>query len=84
MPISAYHNDPALEALAREVFALFPTCHRCGHVIERFEDADVRVHVQRVIHRAPCMQGGARPTAASAPATASERPAQPASGDPDA
>ncbi|HET7585314.1 MAG TPA: hypothetical protein VFK13_10420 [Gemmatimonadaceae bacterium] len=58
MPISAYHDDPTLEALAREVFALFPTCHRCGRVIERFEDADVRILVQRVVHRAPCERAG--------------------------
>jgi hypothetical protein len=33
---------------------MFPQCHRCGQTIERFEQADVRVHVQRVVHRGHC------------------------------
>jgi len=33
---------------------MFPNCHRCGQVIARFEDADVRVHAQRVVHSGPC------------------------------
>jgi hypothetical protein len=47
-------NDPKLEQLARDVFAMFPNCHRCGQIIARFEDADVRVHAQRVVHRDEC------------------------------
>jgi hypothetical protein len=43
-----------MEQLARDTFALFPHCHRCGARIERFEDADVRILVQRVVHRGPC------------------------------
>ena len=54
MPISSRHDDPILDQLARDTFALFPQCHRCGLTIERFEDADVRVHVQRVVHRTTC------------------------------
>ena len=54
MPLSGRPDDPKLEQLARDVFAMFPHCHRCGRTIERFEDADVRVHVQRVVHRDRC------------------------------
>lgn len=54
MSLSGRANDPKLDQLARDVFALFPQCHRCGQTIERFEDADVRVHVQRVVHRERC------------------------------
>jgi hypothetical protein len=52
--LSGRSDDPMLEQLARDVFAMFPQCHRCGQTIARFEDADVRVHVQRVVHRGPC------------------------------
>lgn len=58
MPLSSRHDDPILEQIARDTFALFPHCHRCGQRIERFEDADVRVHVQRVVHRGACPAGG--------------------------
>jgi hypothetical protein len=54
MPLSSRHGDPILEQIARDVFALFPHCCRCGRPVERFEDADVRVHVQRVVHRGTC------------------------------
>jgi hypothetical protein len=54
MPLSGRPDDPRLDQLARDTFALFPLCHRCGARIERYEDADVRVHVQRVVHRGPC------------------------------
>lgn len=54
MPISGRHDDPLLEQFARDTFALFPHCHRCGERIGRYEDADVRVHAQRVVHRQPC------------------------------
>ena len=54
MSLSGRANDPKLDELARDVFAMFPQCHRCGQRIERFEDADVRVHTQRVVHRAEC------------------------------
>ena len=54
MPISGRHDDPLLEQFARDTFALFPHCRRCGQRIARFEDADVRVHTQRVVHRDAC------------------------------
>jgi hypothetical protein len=59
MPISSRYDDPILEQIARDTFALFPHCHRCGKKIERFEDADVRIHVQRVVHRGSCPEDGA-------------------------
>lgn len=54
MPLSGRPDDPVLDQIARDTFALFPYCHRCGQRVERFEDADVRVHVQRVVHRGAC------------------------------
>ena len=54
MPLSGRPNDPILEQIARDTFTLFPFCHLCGQRIARFEDADVRVHVQRVVHRGAC------------------------------
>jgi hypothetical protein len=54
MALSGRANDPKLEQLARDVFAMFPQCHRCGQTVARFEDADVRVLVQRVVHRGRC------------------------------
>ena len=54
MPLSSRHDNPILDQIARDTFALFPHCHRCGIRIECFEDADVRVHVQRVVHRGDC------------------------------
>jgi hypothetical protein len=52
--LSGRANDPKLDQLARDVFAMFPKCHRCGQVIPRFEDADVRVNIQRVVPRRAC------------------------------
>jgi hypothetical protein len=54
MSLSGRPNDPKLEQLARDVFAMFPHCHRCGQIVASFEDADVRVHVQRVVHKEHC------------------------------
>ena len=54
MPLSSRHDNPVLDQIARDTFALFPQCHRCGLRIEQIEDADVRVHVQRVVHRLAC------------------------------
>ena len=55
MPLLSGHRiDPALEALARAVYTLFPQCVRCGRIVERFEDADVRVFANRVVHRGEC------------------------------
>jgi hypothetical protein len=54
MPLFSRHGDPMLDQIARDTFALFPNCHRCGGRIEHLEDADVRVLVQRVVHRGAC------------------------------
>jgi hypothetical protein len=54
MPLSTHYNDPILVEIARAVFALFPSCVRCGRRIERFEDADLLVHSNRVVHRGYC------------------------------
>ena len=54
MALSGRPDDPILEQIARDIFALFPHCHRCGQMIARFEDADVRILVQRVVHRGAC------------------------------
>jgi hypothetical protein len=54
MPLFSRHGDPLLDQIARDTFALFPNCHRCGQRVERFEDADVRVLVLRVVHRGRC------------------------------
>jgi hypothetical protein len=54
MPLFSRHGDPMLDQIARDTFALFPNCHRCGQRVARFEEADVRVLVQRIVHRGPC------------------------------
>lgn len=54
MPLFSRHGDPMLDQIARDTFSLFPRCHRCGVRIERFEEADVRVLVLRVVHRGVC------------------------------
>jgi hypothetical protein len=54
MPLFSRRGDPMLDQIARDTFALFPNCHRCGQRVARFEDADVRVLVQRIVHRGPC------------------------------
>jgi hypothetical protein len=60
MDIAARPDDPAVEEMARSIYALFPRCMRCGEVIARYEDADVRVLTHRVVHRAKCVQDGAQ------------------------
>jgi hypothetical protein len=54
MDIAARHDDPALEEVARAIFALFPRCMRCGVEIPRYEDADIRILTNRVVHRGRC------------------------------
>lgn len=61
MDIAARYDDPAIEELARSIFALFPRCMKCGEVIARFEDADVRVLTNRVVHNVDC-DPSARPS----------------------
>jgi len=55
MDIAARRDDPAVDEMARSIYALFPRCMRCGETIARYEDADVRVLSHRVVHRAPCV-----------------------------
>jgi len=54
MDIRSRPTDPAVEELARSIYAMFPKCMRCGEAIERFEDADIRVLSHRVVHRGAC------------------------------
>jgi hypothetical protein len=65
MRLFSRRGDPILDVIARDTFALFPRCHRCGQRIERFEEADVRVLVLRVVHREPCSPSLATEAAAS-------------------
>lgn len=53
-PLLVRFNDPILETIARSIYSLFPRCRECGQAIERFEDADVRILTQRVVHRGGC------------------------------
>jgi hypothetical protein len=55
MDIAARRDDPAVEEMARSIYALFPRCMRCGETIASYEDADVRVLSHRVVHREPCV-----------------------------
>ncbi len=54
MDIAARHDDPSVDELARSIYALFPRCMRCGEVIDRYEDADIRILSNRVVHRGRC------------------------------
>ena len=54
MDIAARPDDPAVEEMARSIYALFPRCMRCGEPIARYEDADVRILSHRVVHRTVC------------------------------
>jgi hypothetical protein len=57
MDIAARPDDPAVEEMARSIFTMFPRCMRCGEVIARYEDADIRVLSHRVVHNQPCYDG---------------------------
>ena len=54
MDIAARPDDPDVDELARSIYALFPRCMRCGGTIHRYEDADVRILTNRVVHRGRC------------------------------
>jgi hypothetical protein len=54
MDIAARPDDPAIDELARSIYTMFPRCMRCGELIPRFEDADVRILSHRVVHRNEC------------------------------
>jgi hypothetical protein len=47
-------TDPAVEELARSIYAMFPKCMRCGENIADYADADVRILSHRVVHRGAC------------------------------
>jgi hypothetical protein len=47
-------TDPAVEELARSIYAMFPRCVRCGEHIADYADADVRILSHRVVHRGAC------------------------------
>jgi hypothetical protein len=57
MDIASRPDDPAVEEMARSIFALFPRCMRCGEAIARYEDADIRILTHRVVHRHKCTDG---------------------------
>jgi hypothetical protein len=65
MDIAARPDDPAIEEMARSIYAMFPRCMRCGEPIARYEDADVRILTHRVVHRAECGGGSGHDSAAS-------------------
>jgi hypothetical protein len=48
------YNDPLLETIARSIHTFFPRCRNCGEPIEHYEDAEVRILTQRVVHRGAC------------------------------
>jgi hypothetical protein len=45
------YDDPILDTIARSIHTFFPRCLRCGEPIEAFEDADVRILTNRIVHR---------------------------------
>lgn len=47
-------QDPAVQELARSIYAMFPNCMRCGQTIATYEDADVRILSHRVVHKGEC------------------------------
>jgi hypothetical protein len=48
------YDDPILETIARSIHTFFPRCVKCGEPIESYDDADVRIHTKRVVHRTGC------------------------------
>jgi hypothetical protein len=56
MDIASRPDDPAIDEMARSIYALFPRCMRCGEPIARYEDADVRILSHRVVHRGRCAE----------------------------
>lgn len=63
LPLSAHADDPILDTIARSIFTLFPRCMKCGARIERYEDAEVRILANRVVHRGACPVVDDRPGA---------------------
>ena len=48
------YDDPILETIARSIYTFFPRCVRCGEPIASFDDADIRILSNRVVHRSQC------------------------------
>lgn len=63
LPLSARLGDPVIDTVARSIFTLFPRCMVCGETIACYEDADVRILSQRVVHREPCTPAQPRSSA---------------------
>ena len=66
MDIRSRPTDPAVEELARSIYAMFPKCMRCGQPIAEYSDADVRILSHRVVHRGECARLEDRAEAAAA------------------
>jgi hypothetical protein len=62
--IRARPDDPEVDLLARQIFAMFPKCMKCGQPIGAFEDADIRILSHRVVHRTRCSSGSIEAPAA--------------------
>jgi hypothetical protein len=48
------YDDPILDTIARSIYTFFPRCLKCGEPIESFEEADVRILTNRIVHRKEC------------------------------
>lgn len=51
------YDDPILETIARSIHTFFPRCVKCGRAIEEFQEADIRILMNRVVHRRDCSRG---------------------------
>ena len=56
MDIRSRPTDPAVDELARSIYAMFPKCMRCGEAIPSYEEADVRILSHRVVHKGKCAE----------------------------
>lgn len=56
MDIAARPDDPAVDEMARSIYTMFPRCMRCGEMIARYEDADIRILSHRVVHKGKCAE----------------------------
>jgi hypothetical protein len=54
MDIAARHGDRLSRKSPARSSRYFPRCMRCGLKIARYEDADVRILTNRVVHRGKC------------------------------
>lgn len=48
------YDDPILDTIALSIYTFFPRCLKCGQPIESFEEADVRILTNRIVHRKEC------------------------------